>query len=287
MSEVSHYVRFFVAALFCAALIVGDLYFAAFNHLRAGMSLSLVPFRFAASLPGNVWEGVYNYTRSRDALLDEKQRLERRIVEEGAQLQALDFYKRQNRELRRMLDLKRRGEGKWLSAQVERDVSQSGARRIFLDKGLANGVLLGQVVVDESGVVGQVVRANVDTSVVSLLTDAGHWVSTRVERNNLFVILRGDGGRLLTLEYITNDSDIREGDILIADGGLFPPGYPVAVVESLEDGAVYKQGSARLISNFSDNLYALLYIPGEEEEEEGGNAPLPPPQKGEQEQEEE
>lgn len=256
-----HIVRFVIAALFSGTLIVGDLHYSAFDHLRGNMSLVLVPIRAAAALPGNALDAVYDYFRGRTALLEEKAQLEQQIAQEAAHLQSMDFYLQQNDELRQLLDLKRRRGGTWVAAEVVRNVSQAAQQRVLLNKGLADGILLGQAVVDEAGVVGQVVRADLNTSVVGLLTAPGQWISTRVRRNNLLVLLRGDSSSRLEMEYVTNDADVREGDVLLADGGVFPPGYPVAVVESLEEGAMYKQGGARPLFDFSDNNFALLYLP--------------------------
>ena len=256
-----HYLRFFVAAVFSGTLIVGDLHFSALDDVRTRLSLVLVPIRTAAELPGTMRDGTIAYLRSREALLNEKAALEAQIAEEDAHLKSLEFIRQQNSELRQLLGIRQSAPGRWLAAEVVRNVSQAGAQRVLLNRGLGDGVVLGQAVVDEAGVVGQVVRADVNTSVVGLLTAPGQWISTRVVRNNLLVLLRGDSSRRLAVEYVTNDADLREGDVLLADGGVFPPGYPVAVVDSLEDGAQFKQGGARPLFDFSDNAFALLYLP--------------------------
>lgn len=259
MREVSHYVRFFIAVVFCAALIGGDLHYAAFDNLRGGMSLVLVPFRAVAKFPRDAYDVVDGYLRSRKALLAERSQLEQQIEQEAVKIKSLDFYIRQNDELRRLLNLKQQLPGEWLAAEVLRNVSQPATRRFFLDKGLEDGVVLGQAVVDETGVIGQVIRADINVCAVGLLSNSGQWISTRVRRNNLLVILRGDGDDMV-LEYVTNDADIQVGDELVADGGVFPPGYPVAVVEMLAPGVVYQRGQARLHSDFSDSSFVLLYF---------------------------
>ena len=262
MSETSHYLRFVAAALFSAALISGDLYFSVFNDLRGAMSRILVPFRAAAALPARLYQATGDYLSARETLLAENATLMEQLMQETIRLKSMDFYLRQNEELRQLLQLKRSLPGSWEAAEVLRDVSQASARRIFLDKGIAAGVVPGTAVADEQGIIGQVIRADVNTSVVGLITDPGQHISTRVRRNNLLVILRGDGSRRLAVEFVSSDADVREGDELFAAaGGLFPSGYPVAVIESLYSGITYKEGWARPLSDFSDNTFALLYFP--------------------------
>ena len=57
-----------------------------------------------------------------------------------------------------------------------------------------------------------------------------------LNRNGLRTIANGTGdfGRL-DLPFITNNADIRPGDLLVTSGlgGAFPAGYPVAVIETV------------------------------------------------------
>ncbi len=260
MGGISHYVRFFAAALFSVGLLIGDLYFSAFTELRSNMSLALVPFRAAATFPWNAYNTTADYLQSREKLLAEKGQLEQQIIENTINLKSFDFYLQQNEQLRENLNLAKRQSGKWLVAEFGRHVSYASTPRVSLNKGVEDGVLLGMAVVDKDGVIGQVVRADINTCIVSLLSEQGQWISTRNRRNNLLVILRGNGAGRLNIEYVTNDADLKVGDELLASGGVYPPGYPVAVVEEISTGPVYQQGLARAVSNFSNSSLALLYF---------------------------
>ena len=69
-----------------------------------------------------------------------------------------------------------------------------------------------------------------------LISDPSHSLPVEVNRNGLRTIANGTGefGRL-NLPFITNNADIRPGDLLVTSGlgGAFPAGYPVAVVENV------------------------------------------------------
>lgn len=271
-----HFIRFAIAVLLCAGLIYGDLYLSAFDNLRSGMSRILVPFRFAAALPGRAYTAGYDYLRSREGLLLEKAALEQQILEGTVKLKSLDFYVQQNNELRQLLNLRQRLPGRWLAAEFSRHATQTTARRITLSRGIADGVLPGMAVVDETGIIGQVIRADVNTCVVGLISDPGQWIAARAARNNLLVILRGEGDGRLAIEYVPNDADLMEGDELVAAGGLYPSGYPLAVVDNLSPGAVYKEGYAALLSDFTDSAYVLLYFADESTDAPAAGEPLPP-----------
>jgi rod shape-determining protein MreC len=107
---------------------------------------------------------------------------------------------------------------------------------IVIDIGQREGVYDGQAIVDVAGVIGQVIETGLATSQAMLISDPSHSLPVEVNRNGLRTIANGTGefGRLV-LPFVTNNADIRPGDLLVTSGlgGAFPAGYPVAVVETV------------------------------------------------------
>ena len=115
-------------------------------------------------------------------------------------------------------------------------------RKVMLDKGSQSGIQLGQAVVDDDGVVGQVTRNYPWVSEVTLITDKDHSVPVQVLRNGLRSVVSGTGKEAtLELRYMAGNTDIQEGDTLITSGidGVYPPGLPVAVVSKIERNPAY------------------------------------------------
>ena len=122
---------------------------------------------------------------------------------------------------------------------TERDIFK---RKLFLDKGAQANVLAGQVVMDDSGVVGQVTRTYPWLSEVTLVTDKDHAVPVQVLRSGLRAVVFGSGDTSkLALRYMPTSADIQEGDVLVTSGidGTYPPGLPVAKVSSIERDPAY------------------------------------------------
>jgi rod shape-determining protein MreC len=75
------------------------------------------------------------------------------------------------------------------------------------------------------------------TAEVILLSDAEHAIPVQSKRSGLRTIAvgTGDSGKL-SLPFVTVDSDLKTGDLLLTTGmgGVFPPGYPVAEVTRVE-----------------------------------------------------
>jgi rod shape-determining protein MreC len=109
--------------------------------------------------------------------------------------------------------------------------------RVLLDKGSADGVFKGQAVLDAQGIFGQVWRVNARTAEVILISDAEHAIPVQSNRSGVRTIAVGTGDpSQLSLPFVTIESDLKKGDLLITTGmgGVFPPGYPVARVTRVE-----------------------------------------------------
>ena len=95
----------------------------------------------------------------------------------------------------------------------------------------------GQPVLDAFGVVGQVIQVGKTTATLILITDAEHAIPVQVNRNGIRSIAVGTGqSAKLSLPYMTVESDVLRGDLLVSSGldGIFPAGYPVATVTKVE-----------------------------------------------------
>ena len=106
---------------------------------------------------------------------------------------------------------------------------------VVVNKGSQFGVHKGQSVLDDDGIVGQVTKALPLSAEIILITDPNHAIPVQVNRNGLRTIAIGSGQlNKLSLPFLPNNADIVPGDLLVTSGlgGVFPQGYPVAVVES-------------------------------------------------------
>ena len=107
----------------------------------------------------------------------------------------------------------------------------------MLNKGQRNGVFVGQPVLDASGIMGQILHAAPFSSTGMLITDPRQAVPVMLNRTGLRAIAVGtESGLWLDVDFIPNNADVREGDLLVSSGmgGVFPAGYPVAEVITVE-----------------------------------------------------
>ena len=154
-------------------------------------------------------------------------------VQQGQQL------KSENAQLKKMLATSESVPVKSILAEILYDARDTFTRRIVLNRGLKHGAALGQPVIDDQGVVGQITRVFPLTSEVTLLTDKDQAIPVQVQRNGLRSVVYGKG-LLGNLELrVPSNADIKAGDILVTSGidGIYPPGLMVARATAVENNA--------------------------------------------------
>jgi rod shape-determining protein MreC len=225
--------RFLLLAIVCVALMLLDHRDQHLVRVRQALSVVVYPVRVVVDLPFRTWATLGDTFAERDALIAENRQFRRERLETESRLQRLAALEAENARLRELLDSTERIGNRALVAEILAVDLDPYRQRFDLNRGLVDGVFVGQALIDAQGVVGQVVRVGPLTSEAVLITDADHAVPVSVNRNGLRTIAVGTGdSRRLRLPYLTNNADITAGDLLISSGlgGVFPPGYPVGRV---------------------------------------------------------
>jgi rod shape-determining protein MreC len=107
------------------------------------------------------------------------------------------------------------------------------------DAGADQGVVEGNPVLSDHGLVGRITGVGRQTSRIMLLTDVESRTPVMIPRTNGRAILTGDGGPGPTLAYLRTHDPLIEGDRVLTsgDGGVVPRGLSVGTVTKGLDGA--------------------------------------------------
>jgi rod shape-determining protein MreC len=233
-------VRLVFFAMLSLLLLFIDARYRYLESTRSALSVLVSPIQQLATLPGVLWQqtGDFFITQSAQrSLANENEALRRQQQMDAAKLLQFQELQLENQQLRNLAELPQRNEFTAQLAEIvytERNVFQ---RKVLINKGANADVLVGQVVMDEIGIVGQITRVYPWLSEVTLITEKNHAVPVQVLRNGLRTILFGSGDTSqLSLRYMPVTADIQEGDLLVTSGidGIYPPGLQVAKVTKIE-----------------------------------------------------
>ena len=247
------------------------------HHLetvRTVLSTLLYPLQYSVQLPWETARRLSAQLASRRTLVEENAQLREQQLLLNFQLQQLATLEAENRRLRILLESAAHIKDKAIIAELLTADLDPYRHQILLNKGTYHGVRIGQPLLDQHGVIGQIIHATPLSATAILITDPNHSLPVQVVRNGLRTLAVGSGNfQALELPYVSNKEDVQVGDVLVTSGlgGRFPRGYPVATVSRVESdpnspffARVIAQPMAQL-----DRTYEFLVIVGGAEQAAG------------------
>jgi len=197
----------------------------------------LNPVPLMASVPSRFFGGVDSFLENEPEIENAYEHLRIEYVKLKSDMLRRSAIERENAQLRALLGVSERS-GVVMqiakSVQIDLDPYQ---HRVLVNKGASNGIFVGQPVLDDDGVIGQVSEVFRTSSVITLVTDPAHSIPVRIKRNGRHILAEGSGDLAsLRVPFLNKNVDILVDDILETSGlgGRFPAGYPVATVDSIE-----------------------------------------------------
>ncbi len=245
MKEFFHSVKFKIIIALTAVLIGAMIYSVTTGGYSSGSNyLFEVIFEPVRNLSSSISDKV---SRSLDMIINaEKYYNENQQLK--AQLNALyndviDYDKvlEENKELRVMLELKDEYNNYKFSppCTVIARTTNDPYGSFTVDKGANDGIKPGDPVVTETGIVGVCFEVSPSTSKVRTLYSPKTAVGVYTVRTKAEGIAEGGydlaiNGRI-RMSYISKESDIREGDVIVTSGSAnYPAGQLIGTVESVE-----------------------------------------------------
>lgn len=201
------------------------------------------PFQFLAGGLQNVFfgfaDGIRGTTSEYMNLLNikvENTRLHSENEELRTRLQLFEELQKENTRLSGLLDFKAKTKMELTAAKViSRDIL-SDHSTLRINKGTNHGLISGQAVLAVDGVVGYVYKPEAFTAHILLLTDRYAVVDGIVSRSRARGIVEGKSPTTSALRYVERSEDVKVGDLVVTSGldNIFPKGFPIAVVESVD-----------------------------------------------------
>lgn len=254
-------IRLFLAVIVAVGMLVADGKFATFQPLRNVLTSIVTPIQYLASLPTYFFTESSQRIRSQEDLLAERDAFINEIMLLREKEQRFAVLESENAQLRRLLEAPVKIDLPKTVAELLAVDNNPYVQQVVLNKGTLNGTFTRQPVIDDKGVVGQIVDVTPTSSRVLFITDISHAIPVRNQRNNTRYILNGSGNiDQLSLKFVPHSHDLLVGDILITSGlgGIFPEGYPVAVIEQvIRDES---RPFARVVASPLARLDSLRYV---------------------------
>lgn len=235
-------VRLTFFTLLSLLLLVSDAHYSYLKTLRQGIATVIYPLERIAMMPIELLGAAGSYFQTQSSLVSENAALKRQNLLDQAALLRYRALQMENAHLRQLFDARTRIAAPSVMAEILSDERDPFSRKVIVNRGMQAHVAEGSAVIDNAGVIGQVLAVYPWSSEVSLITDKDHATPVEVLRNGLRAVVFGFGSNdLLDLRFMSTNADILPGDILVTSGidGIFPAGLPVAKVVKVDRNPVY------------------------------------------------
>ncbi|GLP97371.1 rod shape-determining protein MreC [Paraferrimonas sedimenticola] len=233
---------------------------------RQSLSSLLSPLQLIANVPGDMLDWANESFASRNELKRQNREMLKQQLLMSERLQRFEQLNQENNRLRALLGSPMHQDAQKMVAEVMAVESDPYHHYVTLGAGSKDGVFVGQPVIDDKAIIGQITQVSYMSSQVLLISDATHAIPVRVARNDVRAVVQGVGNLdELEIRHLPTSTDIKAGDLLVSSGlgGRFPEGYPVARVDSVErgDGRRYAKIRVRPLASLDRIRYLLLLWP--------------------------
>jgi rod shape-determining protein MreC len=245
------------------AMMLADSRTSWLDRPRNVLSVMLSPIQWLASVPSTIGRYFTSTLTAEPDLQIAYDNLRNEYFKLKSESLLLRTLEKENQDLRALLTASDRLKEKITLAELMDVNLDRDNHRVSVGRGIRDGVYVGQAVIDDQGVIGQVTEVMPLSSIIVLITDPGHALPVQIERNGLRTVVHGTGSiSLLRVLFLNQNSDILLGDVLTSSGmgGRFPNGYPVAVVTGvkvIEDEAFIRV-TAEPIAKLDRSNHVLL-----------------------------
>ncbi|ENU31246.1 rod shape-determining protein MreC [Acinetobacter sp. NIPH 1852] len=194
------------------------------------------PIYALASYPVLSREWLNQQTKSEAQLRRENTAMQAELLQAQVRLQKLSELSAENNRLRGLLDTPLIIDGRMQIAEVIGTDADPLRHIIIINRGALDQLKIGQTVLDDKGIMGQIIDVYPHSARIMLLSDKEHSLSVRLERTGMRAIVSGTGDLgQLKMQYVPTSANIKVGDKVFSSGlgEHFPAGYLVGTVSKV------------------------------------------------------
>lgn len=234
------------------------------SEFRYFVETALYPVLIFADAPHSVSEVVSSQFKTRSELMEENERLSTENYMQRVDIMRLRTLEQENAAMRKLLNSPVNVSSRRMFAEVVSVDSDPYLQRVVVNRGASSGVYAGMPVITDEGLVGQVVSVAYSSARVLLFSDPSSAIPVINTRNQVRAIISGTGLHdELVIENVPRSTDIKEGDLLVTSGlgGVYPEGYPVAIVSSVgfSEDQPFAEVKAKPLVDTDKIRYVLLF----------------------------
>jgi rod shape-determining protein MreC len=222
------------------------------HHIKNESSFLIKPIVYVINLPKNINESLTNLFKTKSQLFEKNLKLENKIIDLSIENQRLILIEAENRQLRKTIKISNNIKITTIDAEIILPKIRNGTEIITINKGFNDSIKIGQPVINNLGLVGQIIFTGNSFSEVNPITSKKYIVPAIFEKATDNIIVRGNGNKYLEVLMFPAHRKVKIGAILMTSGidSLYPKGIKIGQVIKVTP-QINNQFNHLLISPFS------------------------------------
>jgi rod shape-determining protein MreC len=222
------------------------------HHIKNESSFLIKPIVYVINLPKNINESLTNLFKTKSQLFEKNLKLENKIIDLSIENQRLILIEAENRQLRKTIKISNNIKITTIGAEIILPKIRNGTEIITINKGFNDSIKIGQPVINNLGLVGQIIFTGDSFSEVNPITSKKYIVPAIFEKGTDNIIVRGNGNKYLEVLMFPAHREVKIGAILMTSGidSLYPKGIKIGQVIKVTP-QINNQFNHLLISPFS------------------------------------
>ena len=161
------------------------------SKIKENSNFLVTPIIYILNLPKNISESLTDLFKSKSQLFKKNQELEDKIIELSIENQRLILIQAENKQLRKSMKISNSLDINSIGAEIVLPRVNNGREIILINKGRNDGLKIGQPVINNLGLIGQIIFSGKSFSEVNPITSKKYIVPAIFEKGTDNIIIRG------------------------------------------------------------------------------------------------
>ena len=229
-------VSFVILLILCLVMMGVDYRQQILKKIKSKFSIVLSPITYLINLPADIFIDSKDVFVTKTLLKEKIEILQQRNYILSIVAQENELLKSENKILRNTLGIKKYFNLVSVNAEIILPNVRNGYSIITINKGLKNNIQIGSAVINNAGLVGQIINTSKSYSEIIPITSEDYAVPAIMDNNKENVILYGNGNGGLEIPLFPESSSISVNDNFVTSGagGLYPKGINIGRVVEIK-----------------------------------------------------
>ena len=255
-------VSFVLLLVLCVVIMGADYRYQILKKIKSKLTTATSSITYLINLPVNIFINSKDNFIEKDLLKNKIVNLQKINYTLSIAVQENELLKSENKILRNKLKIEKDFNITGVNAEIILPKVRNGYPIITINKGLKNKIKIGSAVINNKGLVGQIINTSKSYSEIMPITSEDYAVPAIMDNGKENVILYGNGNGGLEIPLFPSSSSIVINDKFVTSGvgGLYPKGIIIGRVVEIKSTSSPKFNSISIVPLSQPTTFSQITV---------------------------